>query len=101
MTDIARTIIWRNSAIIYLEKALDYIREDSPQNAQKIALKINAALLKAAINPEHCTIDKFKKDNNRSFRVLFIYHYRISFFYDESQILIVRVRHSKQKPLNF
>ncbi len=101
MPGIARTIIWRNSAIIYLEKALNYVREDSPQNAQKIVAKINVALLKAAINPAHYTIDKFRKNNNGSFRVLFIHHYKISFFFDESQILIVRVRHSKQKPLNF
>ena len=101
MPGIARIIIWRTSAVIYLEKALNYIREDSPQNAQKIAANINAAIFKVAINPEHCTLDKFRKNNNGNFRVLFIYHFRISFFFDESRILIVRVRHSKQKPLNF
>ncbi len=101
MPDANRTIIWRNAAVAYLENAIDYIRSDSPQNAQKVIVEINAILLKAAKNPEHYSLDKNRKNNNGSYRVIKIYHYRISFFYDETQLLIVRVRHSKQKPLKF
>lgn len=66
MPDITRTIIWRNAAVAYLDNAIDYIRSSSPQNAQKVILEINAILLKAAKNPEHYPIDKYRKNNTGS-----------------------------------
>ncbi len=53
MQDIVRTIIWRSAAVTYLAKAIDYIRTDSPKNAEKVIAEINTILLKAAKNPEH------------------------------------------------
>lgn len=44
----SREIIWRNTAKLYLQKAVDYIRQDSPQNADLVANAIIAAIEKAA-----------------------------------------------------
>ena len=97
----AREIIWRKSAIIYLEKAIDYIREDSAQNADVIANAILATVEKSTRFPEHFPTDKYKLDNTGAFRAFEIYGFRISFYYNPNVIRIVRIRHTKQKPLSY
>jgi plasmid stabilization system protein ParE len=97
----AREIIWRTSAIIYLEKAIDHIREDSTKNAAVVANAILTTIEKAARFPEHFPPDKYKLNNSGSFRAFEIYSFRISFYCNSETIRIVRVRHTKQKPLNY
>lgn len=97
----AREIIWRKSALLYLEKAVDYVRENSPQNADLVANAILATIEKAARFPEHFPPDKYKHNNSGSFRAFEIYSFRISFYCDEEILRIVRVRHTKQNPLNY
>jgi plasmid stabilization system protein ParE len=96
-----REIIWRKSAILYLEKAIDYIREDSVKNADTVANAILAAVEKAARFPEHFPPDKYRLNNTGSFRAFEIYSFRVSFYCNAETIRIVRVRHTKQKPLNY
>lgn len=97
----AREIIWRKSAILYLEKAIDYIREDSVKNADTVANAILAAVEKAARFPEHFPPDKYRLNNTGSFRAFEMYSFRVSFYCTAETIQIVRVRHTKQKPLNY
>lgn len=97
----SREIIWRNTAKLYLQKAVDYIRQDSPQNADLVANAIIAAIEKAARFPEHFPPDKYRFNNTGSFRAFEIYSFRISFYYNDQTLRIVRVRHTKQKPLNY
>jgi plasmid stabilization system protein ParE len=96
-----REIIWRKSAILYLENAIDYIRKDSVKNADTVANAILAAVEKAARFPEHFPPDKYRLNNTGSFRAFEIYNFRVSFYYNAETIRIVRVRHTQQKPLNY
>lgn len=96
-----REILWRKSASLYLEKAIDYIREDSQKNADTVANAILILIDKAALNPEHFPADKFKRDNKGAFRAFEVYSFRISFYVSNAFIRIVRVRHTKQKPLAY
>jgi plasmid stabilization system protein ParE len=96
-----REIIWRTSAIIHLEKAIDYIREDSVKNAEIVAKAILSSIEKAARFPEHFPPDKYRLNNSGSFRAFEIYSFRVSFYYNPEIIRIVRIRHTKQRPLNY
>ncbi len=96
-----REIIWRKSAILYLEKAIDYIRKDSVKNADTVANAILAVVEKAARFPERFPPDKYRLNNTGSFRAFEIYSFRVSFYCNEEIIRIVRIRHAKQKPLNY
>jgi len=96
-----REIIWRTPAIIYLEKAIDYIREDSVKNADIVANAILSSIEKAARFPEHFPPDKYRLNNSGSFRAFEIYSFRVSFYYNSEILRIVRIRHTKQKPLNY
>jgi plasmid stabilization system protein ParE len=96
-----RNIIWRKTASLYLQKAIDYIRLDSEKNAETVAGAILLSIEKAAKFPEHFPPDKYKLNNTGSFRAFEIYSFRVSFYADAETIRIVRIRHTKQKPLNY
>jgi plasmid stabilization system protein ParE len=99
---LTREIIWRKSALQYLEKAIDYIRTDSEKNAAMVANAILANIEKAARFPKHFPRDKYRLNNNTGlFRAFEIYSFRVSFYCNAETIRIVRIRHTKQKPLNY
>ena len=98
---VTRNIIWRRSARIYLKKAIDYISLDSVKNAEVVAKAILSTIEKAARYPEHYSPDKYKLNNTGNFRAFEIYSFRISFYTNAETIRIVRIRHTKQKPVNY
>ena len=99
---VTTNIIWRGSAALYLEKAIDFIRKDSDKNATVVANAILSTIEKAAEFPEHFPPDKYKINNSASsFRAFELYSLRVSFYYNEETLRIVRIRHTKQKPLNY
>jgi len=52
-------------------------------------------------NPEKYPLDKFKTNNDGTWRAFEKYHYRISYRILENQIRIVRVRHTSKSPLTY
>ena len=97
-----RKLIWSKRATKSFLKILDFIEEDSIQNAQKVSLEVLRIVNSSSKNPEHHRRDKYKiENNNGSFRAFEIHSIRISFFYDTKVLRIVRVRHTKRKPLNY
>jgi hypothetical protein len=53
-----------------MKQAFRRISRDSPKNAEKVIDEIHAAVGKAASNPRHYNPDKYKKDNDGSYRPL-------------------------------
>ena len=94
-------IKWNKTALTQLDNAIDFIEQESPVNAEKvkktILLKINNLLQ----HPEKYYPDKYKRENDGSFRAFEIYHYRISYRIKENEIRIFRIRHTGQNPLLF
>ena len=62
---------------------------------------ILSSIEKAARFPEHFPPDKYRLNNSGSFRAFEIYSFRVSFYYNPEIIRIVRIRHTKQRPLNY
>lgn len=95
------SIKWNRRALKQLDDLIAYIEEDSPYNAEKvrndILLKINALLER----PESYKPDKYKINNDSTFRAFEIHHHRISYRYKGSDIRIIRIRHSKMNPLEY
>ncbi|MBL7702318.1 MAG: type II toxin-antitoxin system RelE/ParE family toxin [Ferruginibacter sp.] len=98
---ITRNIIWDRPARLYLRKATEYISQDSVKNADIVVNAIFTCIEKASRFPEHFPPDKYKLNNSGSYRAFEIYSYRVSFYADAETIRIVRIRHTKQKPLNY
>lgn len=95
------SIKWNRRALKQLDELIEYIEDDSPSNAEKvkndILLKINALLER----PESYKPDKYKINNDRSYRAFEIHRHRISYRYKGSEIRIIRIRHTKMNPLKY
>ncbi len=92
---------WYVSARKQFLSALEYIRTDSVQNAEKFYDKLFLKLEIVSKNPVSCAPEKFKVANDGSYRVFTLYKYRVSYRVKGDEIRIVRFRHSSMKPRYF
>jgi plasmid stabilization system protein ParE len=65
---MVKKVVWTAPAQKQLEKAYEYILERSYQNAEKVKEDILASTRKLAEQPEAHPPDKYRRDNNGSFR---------------------------------
>ncbi len=84
-----------------MKKAYDYISEESRQNAVKVLEDIITAVDKAISNPEFYGPDKYKKNNDGSYRAFEEHHFRIAYRFSDKVIRVLRVRHSKMEPVEY
>lgn len=98
---MVREVKWPSRAQKQLEKAYQYILKKSYQNAEKVKADILASTRKLADHPEHHPPDKYRSNNDDSFRAYEVHHYRIAYQVKEKEIVIVRVRHTSMEPLTY
>jgi plasmid stabilization system protein ParE len=93
--------VWSKRAKAELQKAYIYISLDSLQNAEIVRDDIIDLTIEISKHPEKHPVDKFKKDNDGTWRAFEMHHYRVSYKITEKEIRIVRLRHTSKSPLNF
>ena len=98
---MAKEVVWDEKALLYLEQALDWISQESFVQADNVENAIQEGISKVTEYPESYPLDKFKRNNTGKYRAFETHNYRISYTYNDDQILILRVRHVKQSPLYF
>lgn len=97
-----KTVKWDKTAANDLKAAIRFISNDSEQNAEKVKEDILSATKKLSHNPEKYPVDKYKKSNAGGvFRAFELYRYRISYVVTESEVIIVRFRHTSMAPLDY
>lgn len=96
-----RKISWSVSGANQLTAVLDYILDDSSQNAARVVQKLEERLNTIADFPESCPPEKYKIDNDGSYRSFLLFHYRVSYRVTDNEIRILRIRHSSMKPKYF
>ncbi len=69
-----RKISWDKQATIQLSKAISFVREDSPQNADKIKKEILGRIDNLVNAPETNPPDKYKMNNSGNFRAFELHH---------------------------
>ena len=84
-----------------LRQAHNHIKQNSPQAAEKAKKEITASFHAVLQDIELHTPDKYKTDNDGSYRAYELFHYRIAYHVSETQITIVRIRHTKMNPLYY
>jgi plasmid stabilization system protein ParE len=93
---------WSKPALHQLDKALDFIIENgfisyAAELEESIISRIDNLIDNYTIYPS----DKYKKDNDGSYRAFEVDEYRISYRVKKSQIKIIRVRHTSRRPLKY
>jgi plasmid stabilization system protein ParE len=95
------TVVIDNEAKYQLKSAYDYIKRKSPLNAEKVKSKILTSFKKLSKNPNTIPPDRYKLNNDGSYRAYELFKYRISYQIGVGQINIIRIRHTKMNPLHY
>ena len=93
--------VWSKRARIELQKAYLYIKLDSVQNAEMLRDDLIDLTIDLCNYPTKYPPDKFKKDNDGTWRAFEKRHYRVSYRIMPNEIRIVRLRHTSRSPLKF
>ena len=96
-----RKILWDKQALHYFRNAIQYIRKDSPQNADKVKSEVLEKINELSIRPEIHNPDKYKINNNGSYRAFELHRLRVGYLVKENEIIIARVRNTNQEPLDY
>ncbi|SDC83540.1 type II toxin-antitoxin system RelE/ParE family toxin [Niabella drilacis] len=91
-------IVWNEIAKNELKSAYEYILKDSHQNAIKVRQEIIDAILSLTDQPDKHRADKYKTNNDGTWRAFEIHRYRVSYRVKNNQIRIIRLRHTRRSP---
>jgi plasmid stabilization system protein ParE len=101
MVEKAYEVVWTRRSQKQMRQVFKHISKDSPRNASKVVQDIADAVYKAIHNPEVYNPDKYKTDNDGSYRAFEKHHYRIAYRFSKSIIRVLRVRHTSMEPLEY
>ncbi|HEX7845050.1 MAG TPA: type II toxin-antitoxin system RelE/ParE family toxin, partial [Chitinophagaceae bacterium] len=93
--------VWTKRSQLHMKQAYDHISKDSLQNAIKVLEDIVNAVNNVKANPEFYAADKYKKNNDGSYRAFEKNSYRIAYRFDNNVIRVLRVRHTGREPKNY
>jgi plasmid stabilization system protein ParE len=96
-----RKVIWPQLSKQQLREAYNHIKKDAPASALKVRKSIVNATIELVNHPNKNAADKFKMDNDGSFRAFELFRYRIAYQVTETEIIILRVRHTSMEPLKY
>ena len=94
-------VLWNAIARKQVKKIYNYIEKESVQNAKKVIEEILDATEKLDINPDRFGLDRYKNNNDGSYRYFELYSYRIAFRIYKTKIRILRIRSTHQEPLTY
>ena len=96
-----RKITWTKRATRQFNAAIEYIRQDSDQNAdkvkEKILIKINELSDDIAVHRK----DPYKKNNDGNYLFFEILKYRIVYYAEPNEVFIIRIRHTSMEPKQY
>jgi len=91
-------LIWTKRSQQNMLTTYKYICKESELNAKKVMADIIKAAEKAIVNPELYPIDKYKENNDGSYRAFEKHKYRIAYRIKKNIILVLQIRHTKMRP---
>ncbi len=91
-------IEWNKNAQKQFSQAIEYISNDSEQNAEKVGRIVPQMINKLSENPERYGLEKYKQPNDGSYHYFIKYQYRVSFHIQKNLVRIIRILHQKRKP---
>lgn len=96
-----KKVVWSAEARQQLKSAYEFIIQESPKNAQKVRADIVAIIRELPSHPERYAPDKYRVNNDGSYRAFEKHKHRIAYRIREGEIRILRVRHTKRNPLEY
>ena len=95
---IKRKVTWTKAAIAQFDKIIDYIREDSDQNADRIKEKILDKINHLSDDRIVHRKDPYKKNNDGNYLYFETMKYRIVYYKSAKEVFIIRIKHTSMEP---
>lgn len=100
---MGRKIVWSRTSIKQLEKIHEFVYKET--HSLIISDNLVNGILDATMvlinQPDLYPIDKYRIQNNGSYRAFEVFNYRIAYREFKHTIRILQVRHTSRKPLNY
>lgn len=96
-----RKVTWTKRATRQLNAAIEYIRHDSEQQADKVKEKILDKINQLSDDKVVHRPDPYKENNDGHYLYFEILHYRIVYYAGPKEIFIIRVRHTGMEPKKY
>jgi plasmid stabilization system protein ParE len=101
MVKLKYQLVWTMLSQQHIRAAWKYISKDSPKISRRVIDDIIIATEKAIDNPEFYPPDKYKKNNDGSYRAFEKHSYLIVYRYSNNIVRVLRVRHTKMEPKDY
>lgn len=92
-----RTIYWDKQALHTFSRAFDRIRKRSVQYAMQAEDDILSRINQLITDPGLYPPDMYKRDNTGGFRAFELHRHRVSYFADETAIIVLRIMHVRKR----
>ena len=96
-----RKVTWGKLAAREFNAAIKYIRKDSEQNADNVKEIILTKNNGLADNRVVHRKNPYKKNNDGKFLYFEILRYRIVYYAETDEVIIIRIRHTKMEPKKY
>ena len=98
---IRRKVTWTKTAINQFDKIIEYIRQDSEQNANKVKERILNRVNRLSDDRIIHREDPYKKNNDGDYLYFEILKYRIVYYRSPKEVFIIRIRHTSMEPKQY
>ena len=96
-----KIIIWSKNASIQYYKILKHLKENAPESIDLVGNSILDLIESLSTQYNHYPLDRFKKNNDGTFKATFVFSYRISFKISHNSVNIIRIRHTSREPKGY
>ena len=96
-----KEIVWSKNAEKQFYKILDHLLEEAPHVIDKVGNAILDTVEDLSLQYHIHPPDRFKKNNDGSYKAALIFSYRISYQVGDKTINILRIHHTSREPLKF
>lgn len=96
-----RKVTWTKRAIRQFNAAIEYIRQESDQNADKVKEKILDKINQLSDDKITHRRDPYKKNNDGHYLYFEILKYRIVYYAEPKEVFIIRIRHTGMEPKKY
>ena len=96
-----RKITWTKRATRQLNAAIEYIRQDSDQNADKVKAGILDKVSQLADDKKVHRKDPYKNNNDGNYLYFEILKYRVVYYAEPKEVFIIRIRHTRMEPKKY
>jgi plasmid stabilization system protein ParE len=98
---VEKQVVWDKKALNQLKEAYDYLKEKSVVAANKVRTTILNEAKNLNKHYDVYELDRFKENNDGTFRAFEQYSYRVAYRITATEIRILRVRHTSREPQDY